>query len=349
MQISPSRRLHGTSARLKRGERGRGSWGSFAWVFEPRSRRYKLVNESSAQCVEIVTGEDKGWKCRRRLLVAAAAAPVVLRVGLAVRPAARLRLAPALRPRGRRTRRGGATPPPEASPIGFPVPTSGGPARRRAPVLEGLTAPRRRAPVVLKARPLRRPIFEAAAARRSSRITKASARRRSIFETTPTGRRARIVEAAALTESAAPSGSIITTKAATAARVAEAAAAHVAVTESAAPGAVVATETAARRRPVVGPGAAAAPVRRPVGGGAALAGLRVGRLRLRGAFGAQTFSFSSMSRDLGRPFLFFFPPLGLLGGAAFGLLSLPSALFFSSEGVGRRLVGALLVLGPGAL
>ena len=90
MQISPSRRLHGTSARLKRGERGRGSWGSFAWVFEPRSRRYKLVNESSAQCVEIVTGEDKGWKCRRRLLLAAAAAPVVLRVGLAVRPAARL-------------------------------------------------------------------------------------------------------------------------------------------------------------------------------------------------------------------------------------------------------------------
>ena len=309
MQISPSRRLHGTSARLKRGERGRGSWGSFAWVLEPRSRRYKLVNESSAQCVEIVTGEDKGWKCRRRLLLAAAAAPVVLRVGLAVRPAARLRLAPAsLGPRGRRPRRSCAAAAPHTPTFGFPVPTSRRAARRGAPVLEpasprrggvleGLTSARRRAPVVLKARPLRRPIFEAAAARRSSRITKASARRGTVLETTPTGRS--IISKAApasITEAAAPSGTLITKAAA--ARVTKAAAARVAVTESAAPGAVVATEAASRRRPVVGPGAAAAPVRRPVGGGAPLAfgGLR--SLSLGRALGAQALGFRAVSRDL---------------------------------------------------
>ena len=309
MQISPSRRLHGTSARLKRGERGRGSWGSFAWVFEPRSRRYKLVNESSAQCVEIVTGEDKGWKCRRRLLLAAAAAPVVLRVGLAVRPAARLRFAPALRPRGRRTRRSCAAAAPHSPSFGFPIASSRRAARRgapvlepasprRGPVLEGLSSARRRAPVVLKARPLRRPIFEAAAARRSSRITKASARRGTVLETTPTGRS--IISKAApasITEAAAPSGTLIT-KAAAAARVTEAAAARVAVTESAAPGAVIATEAASRRRPVVGPGAAAAPVRRPVGGGAPLAfgGLR--SLSLGRALGAQALGFRAVSRDL---------------------------------------------------
>ena len=242
MRISPSRRLHRTRARLRRGERGRGSWGSFAWVFEPRSRRYKLVNESSAQCVEIVTGEDKGWKCRRRLLLAAAAAPVVLRVGLAVRPAARLRLAPALRPRGRRTRRSCAAAAPHTASIGFPIASGRRSARRgapvlepasprRGPVLEGLTSARRRAAVVLEPRPLRRPIFEAAAARRSSRI-KASARR-SILETTPTGRSIISEAAPASITKSAPSGTLITKAAA--ARVAEATASGVAVTESAAP------------------------------------------------------------------------------------------------------------------
>jgi hypothetical protein len=222
------------------------------------------------------TGGNKGWKRRRRLLLAAAAAPVVLRVGLAVRPAARLRFAPALRPRGRRTRRSCAAAAPHRSTFGFPVPTSGGPARRRAPVLEPasprrgtvlecLTAARGQAPVVLIARPLRRPIFEAAAARRSSRI-KASARRRSILETTPTGR------------------SIISKAAA--ASITEAAAASI-------------TETAARRRPVVGPRAAAAPVRRPVGGGAPLAfgGLR--SLSLGRALRAQALGLGAVPGDLG--------------------------------------------------
>ena len=69
------------------------------------------------------TGGNKGWKCRRRLLVAAAAAPVVLRVGLAVRPAARLGLAAPLRPRGRRSRRGGAAAGEKAKPEDKPVKT----------------------------------------------------------------------------------------------------------------------------------------------------------------------------------------------------------------------------------
>ena len=258
-----------------------------------------LPDASKFSVRDSYTGGNKGWRCRRRLLVAAAAAPVVLRVGLAVRPAARLRLAPALRPRGRRTRRGGATPPPEASPIGFPVPTSGGPARRRAPVLEGLTAPRRRAPVVLKARPLRRPIFEAAAARRSSRITKSPARRRTVLETTPTGRRSRIIKsrsrrsavfeaaAASITEAAA-TGPVVVAAAKAAARVAR---------PETASRAVVATEAAARR-PVVGPGAAAAPVARTVGRRSALALLSVGRLGLGRALGAEAFRFGAVPGDL---------------------------------------------------
>jgi len=49
-----------------------------------------------------------------------------------------------------------------------------------------------------------------------------------------------------------------------AARVAESTAARVTITKSAASGPIIATEAAARRRPVVGPGAAAAPVARTV-------------------------------------------------------------------------------------
>ena len=340
MQISPSRRLHGTSARLKRGERGRGSWGSFAWVFEPRSRRYKLVNESSAQCVEIVTGEDKGWKCRRRLLLAAAAAPVVLRVGLAVRPAARLRFAPALRPRGRRTRRSCAAAAPHSPSFGFPIASSRRAARRgapvlepasprRGPVLEGLSSARRRAPVVLKARPLRRPIFEAAAARRSSRITKASARRGTVLETTPTGRSIISKAAPASITEAAPSGTLITKAAA--ARVAEAAAARISVAKSTASGPIVATETAARRRPVVGgPRAAAAPVARTVRRLAPLALLRVGRLGLGRAFGAQAFSFSTMARNLFFSPLFIGGALSFFRGAALGHFALVLAFLLGA-------------------
>ena len=139
--------------------------------------------------------------------------------------------------------------------------------------MERLTPPRRRS-VIRKPRPLRRPVFEAAAAGRSI-----------ISEAAP----------ASITKSA-PSGTLITKAAA--ARVTEAAAARVAVTESAAPGAVIATEAASRRRPVVGPGAAAAPVRRPVGGGAPLAfgGLR--SLSLGRALGAQALGFRAVSRDL---------------------------------------------------
>ena len=277
--------------------------------FSPSLLASVLPDASKFSVRDSYTGGNKGWRCRRRLLVAAAAAPVVLRVGLAVRPAARLRFAPALRPRGRRTRRSCAAAAPHSPSFGFPIASSRRAARRgapvlepasprRGPVLEGLSSARRRAPVVLKARPLRRPIFEAAAARRSSRITKASARRGTVLETTPTGRS--IISKAApasITEAAAPSGTLIT-KAAAAARVTEAAAARVAVTESAAPGAVIATEAASRRRPVVGPGAAAAPVRRPVGGSAPLAfgGLR--SLSLGRALGAQALGFRAVSRDL---------------------------------------------------
>ena len=127
--------------------------------------------------------------------------------------------------------------------------------------MERLTPPRRRS-VIRKPRPLRRPVFEAAAAGRSI-----------ISEATP----------ASITKSA-PSGTLITKAAA--ARVTEAAASRTVVaTESAAPGPIVATEAAARRRPVVGPRAAPAPVARTVRRLAPLALLRVGRLGLGRALG----------------------------------------------------------------
>ena len=270
-----------------------------------------LPDASKFSVRDSYTGGNKGWKCRRRLLVAAAAAPVVLRVGLAVRPAARLRLAPAsLGPRGRRPRRSCAAAAPHTPSVGFPIASGRRSARRGAPVLEpasprrgavleGLTSARRRAPVVLKARPLRRPIFEAAAARRSSRITKASARRGTVLETTPTGRRSRIIKsrsrrsavfeaaAASITEAAA-TGPVVVAAAKAAARVAR---------PETASRAVVATEAAARR-PVVGPGAAAAPVARTVGRRSALALLSVGRLGLGRALGAEAFRFGAVPGDL---------------------------------------------------
>ena len=165
-------------------------------------------------------------------------------------------------------------------------------------VLEGLTAARR-GPVVTKPRALRRPIFEAAAAGRSI-----------ISEAAP----------ASITEAAAPSGTLITKAAA--ARVAEAAAARISVAIATASRPVVATEAAARRRPVVGPHAAAAPVAGTILSGAALRGLRVGRLGLGRAFGAQALGFGAVTRDFLAALLFFGGALCFFGGAALGHLAL---------------------------
>ena len=296
------------------------------------------------------TGGNKGWKRRRRLLVAAAAAPVVLRVGLAIRPAARFGLAARpLGPRGRRPGRGGATSPPEAAPVRLPIASGRRAARRRAPVLEGFTAARGRAPVVLIPRALGRAVLEGlTAARRGPVVTKPRALRRPIFEAAAAGRSIISEAAPASITKSAPSGTLITKAAA--ARVTEAAASRTVVaTESAAPGPIVATEAAARRRPVIGPRAAPVPVAGTVRRLAPLALLRVGRLGLGGPLGPQALSFSPMSRDLGRPFLFVLATLGLLGSATFSLLFFPLAFLLGAQRVGGRFVSALLVLGPRAL
>ena len=223
-------------------------------------------------------------EARRRLLVAAAAAPVVLRVGLAVRPAARLGLAARpLGPRGRRPGRSCAAAAPHCSPIRFAVPTRCRAAGRRAPVLERLTAARRRAPVVLKARPLGWAVLERLTPpRRRSVIRKPRPLRRPVLESPAAGRSIISKAAPASITEAAPSGTLITKAAA---RVAEAAATRVSVAKATASGPIVATEAAARRRPVVGPRAAPAPVARTVGRRSALALLSVGRLGLGGPLG----------------------------------------------------------------